>query len=243
MSWHSPALLDPEEARAGNVYHNPVHIEALAIAELAGGADFIVNVVLNEARQMTGLFAGDVRQAHLAGMELAEQQAKVTLPEPVDIVITSSAGYPLDLTFYQGVKGIVGALPIVKLGGSVIIAQENAEGIGGPEFTELMLETDDLDAFMARAFGGEVCVIDQWQVQELHKVCRTATVYNVSAGLPPETQRQLFVEPMPTVEAAVQQALAIHGPEATIAVIPEGPYVLACLQDDLVGQRTVREMV
>ena len=139
MSWHSPAMLEPDEARAGNLYQNPVHEEALAIADLAGGADFIVNVVMNEERQVTGLFAGDMRQAHLAGMELAEKQTKVALDEPVDIVVTTSAGYPLDLTFYQGVKGMIAALPIVKPGGSIIIAQENAEGIGGPEFTELVL--------------------------------------------------------------------------------------------------------
>ena len=34
--------------------------------------------------------------------------------EPVDIVVTSCAGYPLDTTFYQAVKGLTGALPIVK---------------------------------------------------------------------------------------------------------------------------------
>jgi nickel-dependent lactate racemase len=108
MAWHSPQMLDPEEARAGNLYQNPVHDEALAIADLAGGADFIVNVVMDEARQVTGLFAGDMREAHLAGMELAERQTKVTLDEPVDIAITTAAGYPLDLTFYQGVKGMSG---------------------------------------------------------------------------------------------------------------------------------------
>lgn len=242
MSWHSAKMLDADEARAGNLWQNPVHEEALAVADLAGGADFVLNVVLNEAREVTGVFAGDMRQAHLAGMELAERQTKVALAESVDIVVTTSAGYPLDLTYYQGVKGMVGALPIVKPGGSIIVAQENAEGIGGPEFSELILGQSSLQEFMAHAFAGTICSIDQWQLQEMEKVCRRATIYSVSS-LPHEVQRQLFVEPMATVEAAVQQALSVHGPDASIAVIPEGPYVLACLQDDLVGKRNVREMV
>jgi len=241
MTWHSPRMLDPDEARAGNLWQNPVHEEALAVADMAGGANLIVNVVLNEARELTGVFAGDMRAAHVAGMELAERQTKVVLAEPVDIVVTTSAGYPLDLTFYQGVKGMIGALPIVKPGGSIIVAQENAEGIGGPEFTELILGQGSLDGFMEDAFAGRRCCIDQWQLQEMHKACRQATVYSVSS-LPAETQRRLFVEPAASVEAAVAHALAIHGPDATIAVIPEGPYVLACLQDDIVGMRNVREM-
>lgn len=152
MAWHSPAMLDPPEACAGNLWRNPVHEEALAIADLAGGADFIINVVLDEARRVTGVYCGDMRPAHLAGMEQAERQAKVVVPAPVDIVVTTAAGYPLDLTFYQGVKGMVAALPILKPGGTLIIAQENAEGLGGPEFTELILGEPDLEHFMARAF-------------------------------------------------------------------------------------------
>lgn len=243
MAWHSPRMLDPEEARAGNLHDNPVHAEALAVADMAGGADFIVNVTMNERREITGLFVGDMREAHLAGMERAEAQTKVVLEEPVDIVITTSAGYPLDLTFYQGVKGMLAALPIVKPGGTIIIAQENAEGIGGPEFSELIVGQGNLEDFMGHAFAGRLCTIDQWQLQEMHKVCRHASVFNYSSGIPVDVQRELFVEPVPSIEQAVADALLRHGPEATIAVIPEGPYVLACLRDDLVGRRTVREMV
>lgn len=243
MAWHSPAMLDPAEACAGNLWRNPVHEEALAIADLAGGADFIVNCVLDEERRITGVYCGDMRAAHLAGMAQAERQTKVTIPEPVDIVVTSSAGYPLDLTFYQGVKGMVAALPILKPGGTLILAQENAEGIGGPEFTEFILKTPCLEGFMKAALRGEVCEIDQWQLQEMQKVTCRARILNYSGCLAPEVQRDLFVEPIPSVEAGIELALQQHGPDATIAVIPEGPYVLACLPDDLVGSRTVGEMV
>lgn len=243
MQWHGPAMLDPPEACAGNLRNNQVHSQALEVARMAGGADMIVNVTLDEERNVTGIYAGDMEAAHLAAMAQAERQTKVVIDKPVDIVVTTNAGYPLDLTFYQGIKGMIGALPIVKESGTIIIAQENAEGIGGLEFTEMMLGMTSPAEYMRRAFAGEVCGIDQWQVQEQEKVLRHCEVFNYSTGIDRETQNRLFVTPIDSVEEGIEKALARHGPEARIAVIPEGPYVLACLRDDIVGSRTVGEMV
>jgi nickel-dependent lactate racemase len=69
--------------------------------------------------------------------------------------------------------------------------------------------------------------MDQWQLEEMAKVLRKARVRVVSDGLPAETLQRLFVESAPSVEAAVADALVEYGPQATIAVIPKGPYVLA----------------
>ena len=46
-----------------------------------------------------------------------EASSRCRCSEPVDVVLTSCAGYPLDTTWYQAVKGLTGALPIVKKGG------------------------------------------------------------------------------------------------------------------------------
>ncbi len=226
MHWHSPQMLEPDEARQGNLTGNHVHEEALEVADMAGGADIIVNATLDESRNVTGIFAGEMRAAHLAAVERAAQQTRVIIDEPVDIVVTSAAGHPLDLTFYQGAKGMVGAAPIVKDGGTIIIAQENAEGIGGPEFTEMMMQVDDPHAYMQQALADNTHRIDQWQLHVLEKVLRRCEVLNYCTGLDADTQRALFVEPIESIEAGVAQALAKHGPDATIAVIPEGPYVL-----------------
>ncbi len=90
--------------------------------------------------------------------------------EPVDIVVTSSAGYPLDTTFYQAVKGLTGALPIVKQGGTIILAASLSEGIGSPEFQQLFHENPSLEVFVERILGKDYFVIDQWQLEELAKV-------------------------------------------------------------------------
>jgi nickel-dependent lactate racemase len=142
------------------------------------------------------------------------------------VVVTSSAGYPLDTTFYQAVKGLTGALPIVKPGGRIIIAAGLADGVGSPEFESLFAENSSLDVFMERILGKDYFVMDQWQLEELAKVLRKAKVTFVSDGLSAKRLGELFVEAAETVEDAVAGALEDYGPDARIAVIPKGPYVL-----------------
>ena len=237
--FHGPALLAPDEACAGNLTGNPVHEEALEVAKLAGAPEFTVNVTLDEARRMTGVFAGGLEACHLVAVARSVEQSKVAVPEPVDIVVTTNAGHPLDLTFYQGVKGMIAATPILRPGGSIIIAHECSEGIGGPEFSELLLSTGNIADFEARLEDPDFFCIDQWQLQEHAKVLRHAgEVLSLSGGIPREQLARCFVTPLETVEEGVERALAGHGPDASMAVIPEGPYVLACLEGDRIdGQR------
>jgi nickel-dependent lactate racemase len=151
---------------------------------------------------------------------------KVPVPEPLDVVVTSCAGYPLDTTWYQAVKGLTGALPIVKRGGTIILAASLTEGLGSPEFQRLMAENQDLQVFKQRILGKDYFVMDQWQLEELAKVVERCRVKVVSHGIPPETLRRCYVEPAATVEQAVADCLAEYGPKARVAVIPKGPYVL-----------------
>lgn len=223
--WHGPDFLEHPKADCGFLEGNPVHEENTRIARMAG-CDFIVNVTIDAARQITSLVAGDMEQAFLEGVKFIENVVKAEAAQECDVVVTSSAGYPLDTTFYQAVKGLTGALPVVKQGGTIILAAGLSEGIGSPEFQRLFKENDSLPTFMRRILGKDYFVMDQWQLEELAKVCRKAKVKIVSDGLSPETLESLFVESAPTVEQAVAESLAEYGPSARIAVIPKGPYVL-----------------
>jgi len=242
MGFHSPQIIEAEAAITGNIGTNPSDAAAWHVARLAGGADFTVNCTLNEQRALTGLFCGHLAEAPFAAMELAERQCKVILNEPIDITITSNAGYPLDLTFYQGLKAATAAAQITRRGGTIIICQENAEGIGSEEYTELMLSVDDPHEYVEHALATGENHIDQWALHQLDKVLRQHNVYNYSTGIPPAQQRELFVEPVSSVEVGLEQALTEHGPDATVAVIPEGPYVMPCLASDRMGRMNVLQM-
>jgi nickel-dependent lactate racemase len=223
--WHGPRFLEHPRADCGIVEGNPVHEENTRIAQMAG-CDFIVNVCLDGQRRVTWIGAGDMIRAWEEGVRFVEGVVKVPVSEPVDVVLTSCAGYPLDTTWYQAVKGLTGALPIVKQGGTIILAASLSEGLGSPEFQRVMAENPDLRVFKERIVGKDYFVMDQWQLEELAKVLERCRVKVVSDGLPPETLRRCYVEPAPTVEQAVTECLEEYGPGARVAVIPKGPYVL-----------------
>jgi len=224
--WHSPRFLEHANARAGVLEGNPVHEENTWIAQRAG-CDFIVNTVIDDRRRILSVVAGRMQAAFEEGVRFVRGLVTDTVPEPVDVVVVSSAGYPLDTTFYQTVKGMVAALDIIKPGGTIILAAGMAHGIGSPEFQSLYEQNASPAAFMDRILNTNHFVTDQWQLEEQAKVLRKARVKVVTDGLDAETLARLFVEPAPTVEAAVDDCLNEYGPDATIAVIPKGPYVIA----------------
>ena len=226
--WHKPRFLEHENAKAGCLDNNPVHEEGTWIAKKAG-CDFLVNVVINSERQIVGIVAGNMETAYERGVEIARELIVDTLPEPVDLVVTSGGGYPLDQTWYQTVKGVVTALDILKPGGTIIIASSCAEGPGCTQFDEISAKFPTIDDFMTAILNDEFFVINQWQLEELGKVLRKGRVVVVTNALSPETLRRMYVESAPTVEQAVQDALARYGQDAKIAVLPDGPYVLAQL--------------
>jgi nickel-dependent lactate racemase len=231
--WHGPRFLEHPNARSGVLEGNPVHEENSRIARRAG-CDFIVNTVLDAQRQILAIVAGHPEHAFAEGVDFVRNLVRDTIAAPVDIVVTSSAGYPLDTTFYQSVKGMVAAMDIVKPGGTIIIAASMGEGIGSPEFQSLFRQHATPESFLRRILeDDDYFVMDQWQLEELARACRKATIRVVTDGLPPEVLSGLFVESSPTVEAAVAEALVRHGPDATIAVIPKGPYVIAGVEEGL----------
>jgi nickel-dependent lactate racemase len=193
------------------------------------GCDFIVNVCLDGERRITWVGAGDMIRAWEAGVKFVEQVVRVSVPEPCDVVVTSCAGYPLDTTWYQAVKGLTGALPIVKQGGTIVLAASLSEGLGSPEFQRVMAENPDLKVFKQRILDRDYFIMDQWQLEELAKVVEKCRVKVVSDGLSAETLRRCYVTPAATVEQAVAECLQEYGPQARVAVIPKGPYVLPCV--------------
>jgi len=235
--WHGPQFLEHPLADCGSVDGNPVHEENTRIARMAG-CDFIVNVCIDGARRVTWLGAGDMIRAWEAGVQFCREIVKASVPAPADVVVTSCAGYPLDTTWYQAVKGLTGALPIVKRGGTIVLAASLTEGLGSPEFQQWLAEyrtsgryntltpTPNVATKPARSIHPNQCEMDEWQLVMFQKVLAHSRVKVVSHGLDAATLRNCFVEPATTVEDAVAASLSDYGPSATLAVIPKGPYVL-----------------
>lgn len=221
---HSPTFLDDPRCCEGSINGNPLHHELLEISRMAGH-DFMLDVSLDANRDITGVFAGQPQQAHAAGMEAVRSFVRATISEPADIVLTTSAGFPLDLTYYQAIKGMTSALPVLKQGGMLILAAECAEGLGGESFSKMAVRFGSALEFDTWIHSHPV-EVDQWQLHECVKAVRRGDVVVVSDGIPQAKREKLFVHSASSVEEAIQRGVRRFGPRATIAVIPKGPYTL-----------------
>lgn len=222
---HGYRMIQRNETCNGRLQGNPFHEAAVKIARKVG-VDFIANVTLDEKRQITGIFCGDLEAAHQAACTQVERCTLVPVEQQYDIVVTCGGGYPLDKTMYQSIKGFVGALDAVKEGGTVILATQNEEGVGSPEFTELLHRLEKPMQFYDLTMGPNYIAKDQWMIQELVNGLHRCELLYYTEGISDEELRACLVTPIPSVEAGIEQLLQHHGRNAKILIIPEGPYVM-----------------
>jgi nickel-dependent lactate racemase len=221
--WHGPKFLEHPKADVGSIEGNPVHEENTLIAKMAG-CDFIANVCIDGKRRILWVGAGDMIQAWQEGVKFCREVVLAGVPAPCDVVVTSCAGYPLDTTWYQAVKGLTGVLSIVKKGGTIVLAASLTEGLGSPEFQEHLTDYETNGKY-DRPSERDTCEMDEWQLVMMKKVTQHCKVKVVTQGLSADVLKKCHVEPAASVEAAVAEALASYGPSARLAVIPKGPYV------------------
>ena len=222
---HSPRFMREPLAKEGSIEGNPLHQELLEIAQMVRH-DFILDVTLTQERAISGVFAGNPVQAHAAGVGFLEKTSLERLAEPVDAVITSSAGYPLDLTFYQSVKGISAAQRMVKPGGRILLVAQCAEGIGSTEFARSLKNLTDPATYL-KALENSPVEVDQWQLERL-ALC--ATQYELFFYAPGAARSELGClagRKYDALDAAMAAALAGLPRHARVALVPEGPYTFA----------------
>lgn len=225
--FHGPAILESPYASTANLENNPFHLESTEIAKKAG-VDFIVNVTINKNKEITGIFSGDLEEAFYKGASFCNQSSCSKIKAEADIVVTSGGGLPLDATLYQAVKGMVSAMPAVKRGGMIIIASECVEEIGSEEFVKLTTQVDNLEAFIEKIKKPDYFEIDQWELEELIKARRKAEIYLYSSCML-KSQHKIpssTLNIIGSVEEAINIGLEKYGKDATINVIPEGPYTV-----------------
>lgn len=222
---HSPRFMREPMATEGHTTDNPLHAELLEIAAMARH-DFILDVTLTQTRHISGVFAGDPVQAHATGVAFLKETSLEPLAALADLVITSAAGHPLDLTFYQAIKGITAAQHIAKPGGRILVLAECSEGIGSAEFARKLEAYAGHQHYLDDIRQSEV-EVDQWQ---LEKLALTGLKHELFFYTPGVTARQiggLGAASFTDLGAAIAAAMEGLPSDARIALVPEGPYVYA----------------
>jgi nickel-dependent lactate racemase len=231
LSNHGAEMIGHPQATWGITTGNPIWEEMLEIAERTE-PNFLLNVTLNKDREITGVFAGDLEQAHAAGCDFCRQSAMVPVPHLFDVVVTSNSGYPLDLNLYQAVKGMSAAARIVRPGGSIIVAAECWDGIPEHgEYANMLRAVQQPEELLAMVERPGFARHDQWEVQIQALIQRRAHVYVYSDGLSDDQVREALLTPCPSIEATLAELLDHSGPEASVCVLPDGPQIVPFVPD------------
>jgi nickel-dependent lactate racemase len=226
LNFHVPRILEHPKSANCVVEGNPLHeIQMEIIATI--GQILALNVVIDEERRIGFVNFGEVKASHSKAIDFMRHYAEVSLPRRFKTVVTSSAGYPLDKTYYQTVKGMVGALDILEPGGTIIIASECSEGMGSPEFVtaQRLLYREGAENFMTILNHRDKALIDEWQTEMLVKALNIGKVQLYTQGLNDDELMITCVEPVESLAAAILRNTEFHQ-DKHIAIIPEGPYVI-----------------
>jgi lactate racemase len=141
-------------------------------------------------------------------------------------VITSAAGYPLDLTFYQTVKGLSAAQHIVKPGGRILVLGECAEGMGSAEFAHMIQNYAGQVAFLEQIWNARV-EVDQWQLERLALLEKKYELFFYTPGISAAELGSLAPRAFTTLDQATAALLNGLPADALVVLIPEGPYTYA----------------
>jgi nickel-dependent lactate racemase len=224
MHNHSAAMLSHPKATWCRTDGNPIFEEMRDIA-LATRPTFLLNVTLNEKKEITAVFAGEMVAAHEAGIAQAARQAQRPVPHRYDIVVSTNIGYPADINLYQSVKGISVAAQAVKTGGAIVVAAECADGLGLADFEELLASRPSPHALLEMICAPGFSEYDQWGVQCLAMTQARADVYLYSSmsRQQTETAHVHYCEDVgDTVERLRGEFRRRHNEEPSIAVLPHG---------------------
>lgn len=235
MGFHSAAQIGDARSTWGVLEGNPHQIECQAVWGMVK-PDFLLNVTVNSAREITGVFAGSLEEAFFAGARFAREAAMTAVPGPgFDIVITTNSGYPLDQNLYQAVKGISAAAQICRPGGAILCAAECRDGLPAHgEFRHLMRMEKTPADLLSRIEAPDFHHFDQWEAQTLAKILTRARVL-LRSEMPDEWVTAAMLEPVASVEDGIRRLEAEYGKRATIAVLPEGPMTIPYLAESTVA--------
>jgi nickel-dependent lactate racemase len=228
MSNHGAKNIGDPQATFGVTVGNPLWEELRDIA-LKTGPSFLLNITLNEQRDITNVFAGDIIEAHKTGCVFVKKSAMQPLEQPFDIVVTTNSGYPLDLNLYQGVKGMSAGARVLKEGGTLILAAECREGVpDGSPLDDLLRSAGSIEEILAMLSTPGFVRPEQWQAQIQALVQRRAEVL-VCCELNDATLRACHLAPCADINAEVAKRLAKLGADARVAVLPQGPLTIPYL--------------
>ncbi len=226
-TFHSARFMEHPLATSCVLDGNPLHETQLEIVQLLSGPVLSLNTVLDEHRNLVHATFGEVVESHLQAVQFARGSCELSVGRKFKTILTSSAGYPLDKTYYQTVKGMVTPLGILEDGGDLIIVSECSEGFGSEEFCDAQKRLVELgpEGFLDSIAEKSLADVDEWQTEMQLKPMRIGRIKLFAPKLGADPSAMTGVEPVENLTAAIRESVVRHR-DRDIAIIPEGPYVV-----------------
>ena len=225
-TFHCARVLEHSCAANCVIDGNPLHAAQIEIVRMVGRC-LAVNTVIDEERRMSFVNFGEIEASHLEAVSFVRPYAEVRLDTKFKTIVTSSAGYPLDKTYYQTVKGMVGAIDILEPDGDLIIVSACSEGIGSPEYAEAQVCLTNVgpERFLRGIIEKKYAAVDEWQTEMQVKAMKRANIFLYTDGLTKDQQALTGVTIIKSPAACVMESVKARN-DRRVAVIPEGPYVI-----------------
>ncbi len=222
---HSYKAVSHPRSNSGMLKDNPIHADMLCAAK-AVNVQFIFNVALDGEKKIVAAWAGDLEQAHEAGVAFIRQWSQCPVVTG-DIVITSNGGYPLDQNLYQSPKAMATAEACAGEDGVIIMCCSCCDGMGGAHFGQLIQRgtPDEIDRYLS-SIPPEKTIPEQWCTQVCVRVLRKHPVILVTTFLSHDEVRKANMIPASTPDEALEIAYRLKGEQASVVVIPDGVSVL-----------------
>ena len=211
-------LMIQESSCAGRLEGNLLR-EDIEEAGNIVGIDYIVNVVLDEHKKIVYCTAGDVTEAHRDGCRYLDKMYRKVISSRADIVMVSQGGAPKDANLYQVQKALDNAKHAVKKGGRIILIGACQEGTGSKKFEEWLLEADTPHSMIERI--GEHFELGGHKAVAIGMILENAQIDLVSE-MPEAFVRHIFMNPQPSAQKALDEALEKYGENAKVLAMPYG---------------------
>lgn len=231
---HGPAFADHPGTRLGQIEGNPFH-EAISEAARRANLRFILNVVLDDDKNILRVTAGDPELAFQDLVNFGKSVYEVPIYKQYDIAI-GGVGFPKDANIYQASRApsylFFAPTPVVKPGGYLIIPARCEEGagagVGEQRFFKAMRDAPDVQFILddARKYGYPP---GQQRAFVMAKVLEEAKVVIVGSECP-DLVRDCKMIPTETMEEALKLAEADLGPACDVLIVPHAMLTLPVLQ-------------
>lgn len=147
MIRHNHSLMTAPEAQAGRFVDNPVRLDLHEAGRMVS-IDLAVNMVLNPAKQMVALVAGDPVLCMEEGAQVTSRLYGQHCAQPFDVVVASCGGMPKDICLYQAQKGLNLASHCLKEGGKLLLLAACSQGVGDDHYHNYVRGFDSPEAQM-----------------------------------------------------------------------------------------------